>query len=241
MGIGAAGSWQVRTSAVAKCNSGNVPYCIPNELICAELGRFVGLPIPPAGIIHSPNAPTPLWFASLDFNLTGNTLPPVDAARCCAELTDLSTGLLLFDIWISNSDRHAANFSVDFLANPVQMSVFDHGHALFGNNAGQGEARLRELRNRLGASGGSRTHGSRHCLLDVLSTDAYFSKWLDRIGQVPDYVIEDVCRDAVGLGITASEAATGIDFLTFRRGQLRRIIDAARNEFRRIQQWGLFT
>ena len=171
MGIGVAGSWQVRISAVAKCNGPSVPYCIPNELICAELGRVIGLPIPPAGVIHAPSAAVALWFASLDFNLTGNTLPPVDPVQCCARLPDLSTGLLLFDIWVANCDRHAGNFSVDSLAQPVQMSVFDHSHALFGYNAGQGEARLLDLRERLGVSGGSHTRGSRHCLLDVLPTD----------------------------------------------------------------------
>ena len=39
--------------ALHKWNNQNASaYCIPNELICGELGRFIGLPIPPFGITH---------------------------------------------------------------------------------------------------------------------------------------------------------------------------------------------
>ena len=153
VGIGVAGSYYLSISAVAKCNSASTPYCIPNELICAELGRFLGLPIPPAGIVHAPAAKPGHWFASLDFNLTGNALPPVEPTRCCAELPRLAAGLLLFDALVANCDRHRQNFSIDFLASPPAMNVFDHSHALFGFRDGQGVARLAELRDRLGMSG----------------------------------------------------------------------------------------
>ena len=121
LGIGVAGSYWATISAVAKCNGPNAPYCIPNEWICGEIGRFLCLPVPPAGIIHAPQANPPNWFASLDFNLTGNALPPVDPTRCTGELPELSTGLLLFDILVANRDRHRQNFSVDFLASPPTL------------------------------------------------------------------------------------------------------------------------
>lgn len=219
--------------------SPQVPYCIPNELICAEIGRFLYLPAPPAGTIHAPGANPPDWFASLDFNLTGNALPPVDPARSWAELPDLSTGLLLFDILVANCDRHRQNFSVDFLATPPVMSVFDHSHALFGFQTGQGVQRFAELRDRLGVSGASRTHGNRHCLLDALTTDAHFGKWIERISALPNFLIEELCRDAVGLGITATEAVAAVDFLKYRRDNFRRIIDSSRTQFGGIQQWSL--
>lgn len=59
---------------------------------------------------QSPNSPRQLderyWFASLDFNLTGITLLPVDVTQCVNLLPELSAGLLLFDILIANCDRH---------------------------------------------------------------------------------------------------------------------------------------
>jgi hypothetical protein len=89
---------------------------VPNELICAEIGRFLCLPVSPEGIIHAPNVTPEDWFASLDFNLTGTALPPVDTAACVASLPDPSAGLLLFDILIANCDRHRGSFAVDLLA-----------------------------------------------------------------------------------------------------------------------------
>jgi len=140
--IGVAGSHFVTLDAVAKQNSNNAPYCVPNEMICAELGQFLRLPIPPVGIVRESDPKALPWFASLNFNLTGNALPPVDPTTCVASLPDLSTGLLIFDILITNSDRHAGNLAVDVLANPPKMTVFDHSHALFGYHAGLGQQRL---------------------------------------------------------------------------------------------------
>lgn len=169
LGIGVAGARFVQLSAVAKDNT-QAPYCIPNELICAELGRFLRLPVPPVGIV-SQSSGAPL-FASLNFNLTGNSLPPVNVVKCVQQLPQLSAGLLLFDIWITNCDRHPENFSVDFLASPPQMNVFDHSHAFFGYVSGGGEARLDALRHRLGISWTTNSvvdsGRHRHCLLDVL-------------------------------------------------------------------------
>ncbi len=189
--------------------------------------------------MHAPQSAPPELFASLDFNLTGVALPPVDPFQCAGTFPDLSAGLLLFDILVANCDRHRGNLSADLLAKPPQMNVFDHSHALFGFHAGQGEARLGELRDRLGVSGGSHTHGNRHCLLDVLTTADYFAKWIDRIAKIPDFFLEDACGDVVGLGITDTEAKAGVDFLKHRRDDLRRIIETGKAEFRGISQWSL--
>jgi hypothetical protein len=240
MGIGVAGSLQVQLAAVAKTNGPNAPYCIANELICAELGRFLRLPIPPCGIVRTANALQPVWFASMDFNLTGNTLPPVDPARCYAALPRESAGLLLFDILTANCDRHRGNFAVDHSTSPPAMSVFDHSHALFGYVAGGGRGRLQDLRDRLGCSGGSRTGPNRHCMLDVVSADTEFGGWRERIAALPDFFIEGLCRDTAELGVTTEEVEEAIGFLKHRRDNLSVIIQNHRAEFRAIQQWSLF-
>jgi hypothetical protein len=210
-------------------------------LICGEIGRFLGLPVPPGAIVHAPGNPlAEFWFASLDFNLTGTTLPPVDVDDCVDQLPDLSTGLLLFDLLVANCDRHAGNFAVDFLASGgPRMSVFDHGHALFGYFAGQASQRLTDLRDRLGVSGGTLTTGNRHCLLDVLKTADHFPKWLERLAAIPTFFLEDRCRACVGLGITAAEADAAIEFLKHRRDNVRGIVNNHRAEFRGITQWNL--
>jgi hypothetical protein len=243
LGIGVVGSRYVSVSAVAKENMDAAPYCIPNELICGELGRFLRLPVPPVGIVAQASG-GPL-FASLDFNLAGNSLPPVDVTHCVQVLPSLSAGLLLFDIWVANCDRHPANFSVDFLATPPQMNIFDHSHALFGYAAGQGEARLNALRDRLGVSWNTNnpvdSGRHRHCLLDGVDADTHFAHWLDRIQATPDFFIEEVCRDAQPYGLTSLEVNTAVGFLKHRRDNLRSIISGHRAEFSAIQAWSLPT
>jgi hypothetical protein len=224
LGTGVSDSQIVSIPGVAKKNCPNAPYCVANEVVCGEIGRFLGLSVPPSGVFYPPKG-NDLFFASLDFNLTGNTLPPVNATRCVEVLTVESTGLLLFDILIANSDRHGRNFSVDDSAKPPKMNVFDHGHALFGKDVGEGVPRLARLRDRLAISAGSRTAGNRHCLLDQVNTDAHFGRWLERIRQIPDYVIEDLCSE---------------DFLKHRRGKLSQIVEENKGQFTGIRSWRLF-
>jgi len=239
MGIGVAGSMQAAVGAVAKCNGPNAPYCVPNEFICVEIARFLRLPMPPSGIINAPAAPITQWFASLDFNLSGNALAPIDPMRSFAALPDECTGLLLFDVLIANCDRHRGNLSINFAVHPPQMAVFDHSHALFGYHDGRGRDRLAQMRDRLAISGGSHTGPNRHCLLDAISTDSHMRKWLDRIAALPDFFIEDICNDAASLGLTAAEAQDVIGFLKARRHSLHRIIEDNRDEFSAIKDWRL--
>jgi hypothetical protein len=239
MGIGVADARQVTVSAVAKTNSDNAPYCVPNELICGELGRFLRLPIPPCGVFRTSQAQSSYWFASMDFNLTGNSLPPVDPQRCVKELPHECTGLLLFDVLVGNCDRHRRNFAMDSSTNPPQMSVFDHSHALFGYVHGKGADRLAALRDRLGISWSEHGREHRHCLLDVISTDDYFDEWITRLKALPDYLIDGLCNDAAETGVSADEAGKAAVFLKHRRANMRRIIDDNQAEFRGIKTWRL--
>ncbi len=229
-------------SAVAKQNSPEAaPYCIPNEWICGELGRFLRLPIPPVSIVSETSGGP--FFASLDFNLAGDSLPPVNVAKCEQALPHLSAGLLIFDIWVANCDRHAENFSVDFLGAPPRMNIFDHSHALFGYSAEHGEARLIALRDRLGISWTTNnavdSGQHRHCLLDAVNVDTHFSFWLNRISATPDFYIEEICKDARPYGLTPQETAAVVGFLKHRRDNLREIINNHRDEFSAITTWSL--
>jgi hypothetical protein len=240
VGAGVSGSVWVHMNAVGKGNSPSVPYSVPNEFICSNIGRLLGLPIPPCGMAQHPDSKDPL-FVSLDFNLTGSALPPVDPAECVTKCLDISTGLLLFDCWIGNSDRHRGNLSFDALGTPPQMSIFDHGHALLGYVQNAGVARLKQLVGRLAISGDpANTKGNRHCLLDALPDDRFFKSWIEKIGSVPDFQLEDVCREASSYGLSAPETAEILTFLKTRREKMREVIGAHRAEFKGIKQWSLF-
>jgi hypothetical protein len=239
IGAGVSEGVIVSVHAVAKKNGPKSPYCVANEVVCGEIGRFLGLPIPPAGVVYSPKG-NDLFFASLDFNLTGNTLPPLNATKCVQVLPDISTGVLLFDILIANSDRHGRNLSVDFSTKPPAMNVFDHGHALLGSVQGQAVNRLEKLSGRLGISAGSRTAGNRHCLLDQVNTDTHFGHWIERIRLIPDYVIKDLCGELPGLGCSQNEADAAAEFLKGRCQRLQQIVEENKAEFTGIRTWRLF-
>jgi len=239
--IGVAGSRHLTIAAVGKQNMPGEPYCIPNEMICGALGRFLCLPVPPSGVMSKEDGES--WFASLNFNLTGNDLPPVTPAECVSKLPSLSAGILLFDIWIANPDRHTKNLALDSFAKPPLMSVFDHGHALFGYAKDKGKERLaaRESKNSLGISWKHEdpieSGKNRHCLLDVVNSDEHFNHWMERIELTPDFYIEEVCRDALPYGLNIDECAAAIDFLKKRRATIRNLVDTNKSEFTAITKW----
>lgn len=243
-GNGGLGALGVQVYAFAKHNDkARAPYLIANETICSHLGRAIRLPFPASEIVTGGNPPIK-YFASLDFNNTGNSLPPIVSTQCVEKLPDLSTGLLLFDILVANLDRHANNINIDMGAQPPQMTAFDHSHALFGYIPNQGEARLKEKKDRLGISwrvaGQLGSGPNRHCLLDVINSDAFFDKWVKRIKTIPDFLIEEVCLSAVELGLTFVEAQCAVDFLSYRRDHLDEIINANRTDFTGIKTWSIF-
>ncbi len=241
LGVGVTGARYVRLQAVAKTNGPDAPYCLPNEIVCAELGRFLRLPVPPCALVRPPGPGHPVWFASLDFNLTGESLPPVDPGQCYAALPRECAGVLLFDLLVANGDRHAENLAADYSAKPARLAVFDHSHALFGATAGGGVERLAGLRGRLGMSGGAFSRGDRHCLLDTLTDDKDFAGWLERIRCIPDFLIDELTEDVGGYGVAPGERQAVREFLRLRRESLPEILQNYRTEFTAIKQWSLFS
>lgn len=85
----------------------------------------------------------------------------------------------------------------------------------------------------------SKSGTNRHCLLDVINTDLDFDFWLQRIEAMPDFLIEDICRDAMPYGLTLEETNAAIGFLKSRRDTIRKLINDNRAEFTSIKQWSL--
>ncbi len=236
VGIGATGAMFVTLSGVAKTSGPSAPYCLANEVVCADLGRVLGLPVPPYTIIElpvkQPDRPQPVKaFSSLDFNLQGVALPPVNPVECVRLLPDLCTGLILFDILVLNGDRHAGNLNLDTTGHP-RLTVFDHSHALLGTTAGQAAQHLAGVGATIGIGG--------QCLLAHLTTDQHMQKWLGRIEQIPDFMIDDLATAATDLGCSGDEATALASFLKARRSNIRQIIQAHQASFPGIAQWSLF-
>ena len=231
---GSSGPVRGQLNAILKSNTVS-RYCVPNEFICSEIGRFLGLPIPPCGIcyIKPKTKDDPAhWFASLNFNLTGVDLPPIDVNQCCSLCSFEAVGVVLFDILIGNCDRHENNLSLD-LSRPIpQLSVFDHDRALFGGGIDSGQSRLeRDIEDFIVGY---------HCLIGAIENDDHFAAWCERIEGLPNYLIDQVCTATVPLElISASEANTAKRFLKQRKSKLKDLIYSNKGDFAGIKSWHL--
>ncbi len=245
VGSGVTDAWWAQLRAVMKRNSTAEPYCVPNELVCGLLGQFLGLPVPPCGLFVEPRNPSAVWFGTMNFNLNGDTLPPAEPDDCFLAYADPAhprpdavVGVLLFDLWVLNADRHSRNLVLDDSVTPAQLHVFDHSHALFGR---EGSARLHRLREDLVIAGLNPESGNRHCLIDGVRFTNWFRFWLDRIHAVPRFAITDaVDRVLHSRLITHEEAGSAVETLWFRRERLTDILYRNRNQFPNIPDalWG---
>jgi hypothetical protein len=210
------------------------PYYAAVEFICAELAKQIRLPVPPSFVAELPGEEDRPAFTCLAFNLSGGSTPPIDPAEAVAAEPDLCTGVLMFDIWIVNTDRHVRNVSFQALRRPHRLNIFDHGHALIFYPDS-----LTHFANRLGIIGPPNGRGNRHCFLDVLASAQYVMKWIERIGRVPDDIIREICQDAGDLGLPDQLSADTATFLISRRDRLAQLVADHRAEFRQIADWPL--
>lgn len=241
VGHGVTGSVVVEVNAIAKKNSDANPYCVANEYICAYLGGMLGLPVAPVSFISHSGPDAQTYVASLDFNLAGEALPPVEASDCITHALELSTGLIIFDVLIANQDRHRGNLSLDLSKRPPQLDIFDHSHALFGNKMDFAKERLQTFRDNLGiVKQKSCFVGNRHCLLDHINSGDHFKHWIDRVKQIPSFVIDDLCDKVIGLGPNAADIEEAKSFLKYRTQNMNNILRDGQTEFSSIAQLSLF-
>lgn len=208
------------------------PHILANEYVAAELARLLRLPLPPSFVGRIPKTGE-LTFCSLNANMKGGSLPPIDAAAAVAAEPDLCTGVLVFDMWIVNGDRHGKNISYQAQREPHKLTIFDHSHALFFHgqyNSGN--------RGRLGIEG-HLPGTNRHCLLDALDTDGHLDNWVQRVQGVSDGMIREILDEAEGLGLNPIFVREGGDFLKGRRDELDTLIRSRKVEFKGIKNWSL--
>lgn len=225
IGDGVSQAQYLQLSGVAKRNSTAEPNIVAAEMIAARLGQAILLPIPPAFIVEGEKGP---WFASLDFNLAGESLPPVEPAEIVTRFPATSAGIVVFDAWIMNRDRHCWN-----LAHHTQtgrLQVFDHSRALM-PSIGQREFAER-FRNALAI-------GHHHCLARHIVDEFPLAQWIDRIRRIPTYYIREVLAEAVPLGLEPDNVTYFLNLLLERRGRLPQLLRENRRYFPALRQLGL--
>jgi hypothetical protein len=211
---------------IAKGASPALPYVVANELICGNLARLLLLPVPPGFIIDHNAAP---HYVSLNFNLAGEDLPPADPAAVVTNLPDLACGIVAFDAWVLNTDRHTQNIAYDTTTNRVQ--IFDHSHAFF---VGGGRTRLEASVTQLGLGG--------HCLAVRLRSLDGLRPWCRRIGSVPDYYISSLVAPACEVGLPSEDRDFCATFLMQRRDRLATLLKDNQATFPQVQPhlWDAF-
>jgi hypothetical protein len=221
------------TQAWHRGNYAERTYCIWNEMICAAIGQFLRLPIPPFAMTHFRNREgKKQWlFTSLDFNYERDELPEVIPENCVKHLEFLSSGVLAFDILIANEDRWEKNLLVDDVIAPKSMHVFDHDQALFGGRLTVGPERFAKLSDRLGVTGSSTTGGNGQMFLPFISSCESLFEWCERIRDIPDWFIDDVCQSARTYGLRKAEAEQAASFLRDRKCRIKNLILSNRQAF----------
>jgi hypothetical protein len=233
VGIGVSGTRHLHLAGYGKRAEAQQPYLLVNELIAAEMGHFLRIPVPPACIVADSDGRH--YFASLSFALTGAALPPIIPDNFYGTFPSGSADLLVFDIFIANYDRHPGNLAAEY-GNPARFNVFDHSHCLLNGSAPTGgEVRLQAAQNALVIDG--RGFGSRHCLIDKITDDGLFLPILQRLESIPSWFVESVVEGASGYGLTPAETTALTTFLLNRRNSVRELIRANHNAFPSIAQW----
>lgn len=110
VGIGVTGVRQGTALVYAKPAAG---YIAANEMICGEIARFLGLPVPSFGLAHPGVRGQPIFFCSIDFNFSGGQLPPIDPVALGKAHPSTVAGILAFDSLVANTDRHTQNITFD--------------------------------------------------------------------------------------------------------------------------------
>jgi hypothetical protein len=203
--------WDVGVLAQAKRSETN-PYEIANEIIGLRLGQALNLPIPPGVVVTEGGQQ---FFCSMFFGGSGHQLPPADAEQVAIAHSHLAVGIVLFDCWICNPDRHDGNISLN--ETTQEITLFDHGHSLLGDH---GDV-YQQYANRLCIDN--------HCVAAELRAFSGFDDWLDRICDIPRWYVKEIVHDATVIGVSDEQADLLSIFLLARREQLRSLFHAGQN------------
>ena len=227
---------EANLGGIAKTND-RCPHTVINELVCEHIGRSLGLPIPP-GLLARDSAGK-LYFVSLDVSAEGKSLPPVDPRSFVTAEPRLAAGCLAFDILVANPDRHARNLARDHAFDPPRVTLFDHGAALMGCALPNGVARLRRVEGHLVCDGST---GTRHALLDHMTSSSELLDWVRRIEELPRWIFEDACARARGerdVQLSTEDAHDLVDWLASRAAGMRALISSHRTSFPGVHTWEL--
>jgi hypothetical protein len=182
-----------------------------------------------------------IGWASLTFAPRGEALPDIVPTEVIAQMPEVASMVLVFDLLTANVDRHAGNLAH---IPPRRLEVYDHSHALF-HLAPDSCDYLRRIRERFLLDGAFSTLGrtGRHCFLDHVTQPELLDGAIEHIRRVlTDETLKQVTEEVAALDLVTKDAATCLYIcLRFRRDNLAKMVYNHRAEFRAIPEdgWGL--
>lgn len=213
VGAGATDPQYCTLNGVAKvAPAGTRPYLVANEHVCARLASIVNLPVPPGVIVESVSGQ--IGYVALRFGNANERPPRLVSTDLVNDCPEIAAGILAFDCWIANGDRHAENLA--YSPNIWPPMAFDHSHAFFGNPGNPGRLTDHAF---VAAAG---------VLAQYMTDPAPFDEWVRRIQSIRPGVIREVLDSLVTRSIIeAGEASIAADFLMARQGTLRDLLKAS--------------
>lgn len=231
VGEGVTGSRFCTLSGVVKTANTRAPYTVANEYVASRIAGLLGLPVPPGTIAELDDGT--LAYVMMKFGKKGDKPPPVNPRDFVAGRPRLAAGIVLFDAWILNGDRHRGNLAW-YPGPQTAVSIFDHGHALLGIRDGRGVDHLEALANTPALG-----HG---CLIDQLAVAAHVESWIEQIEAVRESAVDEICRPLSDLGVcNRDESAKLVEVLVSRKKGIRTLVKADQDKFTNIsdEDWGL--
>lgn len=210
VGIGSTGARRCTIGAIAKFNQRGSTYCVANEFVASRLGIMLGLPIPHGVMVKDEEG----RFSYLSLRVTGQdeAPPPVIPADLARDHPDLVAGIIVFDHWIANHDRHEENMA--YVPGVWPPFFFDHANALLGGS----DSTFRGLR-RLETAG---LNGlDNFCLEPFINDTSRFEPWITQIEGLSEVAIKTICQEASQSGLSVEESDALVAFLLRRRRTLR--------------------
>lgn len=221
---GSDGVSAVRLSAFMRQNYPERPWGVVNDYISSMLGMSIGLPVPPGALIQLYDGE--YAYVSMGFSIKGDRLPPVIFEQFVVERPWEASGIIAFDQWISNTDRHDENIGYH---DRFGVAVFDHDLSLLIRSQNDPIGMLREYRD---------AHVVRHDLAPYMTTAEYFEMWSTRISSVTTQEVRRIvynCRHA-GL-ITNDLVQELVRFIEHRKTRVLDYIQRTRDEYAKIAEW----
>lgn len=216
----------LRLNAFARQNTPERPFAVANDFIASSLGVATGLPVPPGTLVGVYGGG--YNYASLAFGDRGDKPPPLIPPRFCEERPWEACGIIAFDHWIHNTDRHDGN--IGYLPE-VAVAVFDHDLALLNETKTTGDAIALLAQSQ-------DTPVKYHCLPPHLKDVSHFGEWFDRINSVTRREIRRSVAAAYSAELVNAELRDSlVAFLEHRQTRISSFVEQTRDQYQNVESW----